>query len=63
MLGQIIEMQEGASTCSLLQPLILPEPHSGDGDYTEWHDHFESVAAFNLLATNDAYRRHGNLPP
>ena len=25
----------------------MTEPYTGEGDYTEWHDHFESVAAVN----------------
>ena len=29
------------------RPLILPEPYSGEKDYTEWREHFESVAAIN----------------
>jgi len=29
------------------RPLVLPEPYSGERDYTEWRDHFESVAAVN----------------
>ena len=29
------------------RPLVLPEPYMGEGDYTEWQDHFESVAAVN----------------
>ena len=29
------------------RPVVLPEPYTGEGDYTQWQDHFESVAAVN----------------
>ena len=29
------------------RPLIFPKPYSGERDYTEWRDHFESVVAIN----------------
>ena len=29
------------------RPVILPEPYTGEGDYTQWQGHFESVAAVN----------------
>ena len=38
-------MQEEAARRT--RPLVLPEPFKGDEDYTEWEDHFESVAAVN----------------
>ena len=28
-------------------PLALPDTFSGEGDFTEWTDHFESVAVIN----------------
>ena len=34
------------------RPLVMPEPYTGEGDYTQWQDHFESVAAVN--GWNDA---------
>jgi len=36
-----------ASTRSMPRPIVTPEPYSGDGSYTDWNDHFESVAAVN----------------
>ena len=29
------------------RPLILPDTYSGEGNFSEWSDHFESVAAVN----------------
>ncbi len=29
------------------RPVVLPEPYAGEGDYSEWFDHFENVAAVN----------------
>ncbi len=29
------------------RPVVLPEPYTGEGDYSEWCDHFENVAAVN----------------
>ena len=29
------------------RPLVLPEPFTGEGDYAEWQDHFECIAAVN----------------
>ena len=29
------------------KPLIVPEPFSGESSWSDWLDHFESVAAVN----------------
>ena len=29
------------------RPIVLQEPYMGEGDYTKWQDHIESVAAVN----------------
>lgn len=35
------------STPAKPRPLVLPEPFSGDGCFSDWIEHFESVAAVN----------------
>ena len=35
------------STPAKPRPLVLPEPFSGDGCFSDWIEHFESVAAMN----------------
>ena len=41
-------MQEEAAARRLTaRPLVLPEPYTGEGDFNQWYDHFESVAAVN----------------
>ena len=36
-----------AATLAKPRPLVLPETFSGDGCFSEWIEHFESVAAVN----------------
>ena len=40
---------QGDAACRIgtAQPLVLPETFSGEGDFIQWHGHFESVAAVN----------------
>ena len=38
--------RKGVGT-STLRPLVLPEPYNGEGDWSGWAEHFESVAAVN----------------
>ena len=30
-----------------MHPRVLPEPYNGKSSWTDWHEHFESVAAIN----------------
>ena len=30
-----------------MRPVVLPEPYNGEGSWTDWYEHFESVAAVN----------------
>ena len=36
------------------RPLVLPNPFSGDQNWTEWIGHFEDVAAVNEWRDDDA---------
>ena len=29
------------------RPVVLPDSYSGEAEFSEWHDHFENVAAVN----------------
>ena len=39
--------QAPRGSAPMARPLVLPEPYSGEKDFTEWVDHFEDVAAIN----------------
>lgn len=40
------EEQQGANPPTI-RPVVLPEPYNGEGSWTDWYEHFESVAAVN----------------
>ena len=40
------EEQQGANPPTM-HPVVLPEPYNGEGSWTDWYEHFESVAAVN----------------
>ena len=49
-------MQEEAAHRQRVRPLVLPEPYAGEGDFSQWHDHFQSVTAVNEWS--DAEKLH-----
>ena len=40
------EEQQGANPPTMC-PVVFPEPYNGEGSWTDWYEHFESVAAVN----------------
>ena len=40
------EEQQGANPPTM-RPVVLPEPYNGESSWTDWYEHFESVAAVN----------------
>ena len=45
--GRQSDQDEVRSVRSVERPLILPEVFTGDGDFCEWIQHFESIAIVN----------------
>lgn len=39
--------RQGGVSVSTSRPLVLPVPYNGEGDLSNWTEHFESVAAVN----------------